>query len=1060
MGRTKTLERPKQFGKYQLIAQLGESRLGKVYKAKLVGLEGFEKIVRVKTLELGISHNKKITDVLISETQRIVSLSHVNIAQIYDLGQEETIGQYYIASEYILGFDLSRSHELFRNLDQDVPLEIYARIISEVAKALDYAHRRKDYDFNSLKIAHLNLSPENVLLSFDGEVKVNDFGIWQAKRVLEISSDEDGIAQYKYAAPEIARGEIGTQRSDIFSLGLIFYELVTGQHPYDLSSAESTHQSAINANITPVQEVIEIPRALANIIDSMVVRNPDGRPESAADVFEDLIAFIYNSPTRTDSKTISLLMQEVRRKERKIDNTLTSSTLDEISMADIRVMVDETITRLPVVDSTNAQLPTHKLKESFSTVQPNLPGALEEYFHAVRAGNGKAVIVSGSFGSGRTFLPDRLVDALGWRGNTKAFLANISKDDALIPFGSVGRALLAILAEESSIKTALERCNLTPTEMVLLSTFRGFEATTNSEVPDLSFWQKIECISTAVLKIFKTYAHAGPLVVIFDHTDDIDIVSRQVLRSVVENLPNVSLMLVMFSRNPDNVRNWFDRGNPETLENVHVSGADAPSLNELRNLTPLQTRVLSVIALNGKFIGQGEITRIVSGFSNKEVLECLQELTERSYLRIPKPGTFAPGVAHLETWPSQLDNKATQIDADTMARFVIYQDESDAKLNPTLMRYFLHAGDQNQFVQFVQHYVWWLKNQGWTEIALLFFDRAISLAQRHSICGDNVIISFLISRAELALDMSKIAETQRALEPIKALTEARRDTQNQIRGILLSGRLAMRGDDLDEAYSLFQRAINAADKMQNAPLLSDALLEFAGWNHRYGHRAESREYINRALHIQREFGEKISKVTHAAALNLATQIASSAGALRQAESYICQLEALVKSNPEPAIFCFHLWANADVAFARKDFSTANIYFAEARQMAERFGLKALQIDLLRRQNMTLLKSNQFDQVFALAQQLLVQGEKHGEMRAVQQARAYRAVVKGMTGDHPNAVNKLLFNLKRAKKRAIPRDIYLSHQLLELCFSALGNSTKRIRHQNAAHLLSEKYGFPP
>lgn len=1059
MGRTKTLQHPEQFGKYQLIAELGRSRLGTVYKAKIVGLEGFEKIVRVKAIDLAFCQNPNLIDPLIAGTQRIVSLSHVNIAQIFDLGQESSLGQYYIASEFVLGFDLARSHLLFKELEGDVPIEIYARIISEVAKALDYAHRRKDYNFNSLNIAHLNLSPENVLLSFDGEVKVNDFGIWQAKRTLETLDENEGIKRFKYAAPEIAAGEIGTQQSDIFSLGLMLYELVAGQHPYDLSSVESTRQSAMAANIVAIQEVVDIPRALATIIDSMIVSNPFGRPDSAADVFEELIAFIYTSTVRTDSKTISLLMQEIRRKERVIDNALTSSSIDEISIADIRILTDETMTRQLPVDSTHGQLPTHKLKESFSTVQPNLPGSLEEYFRDVRAGKGKAVIVSGIFGSGRTFLPDRLVDALGWRGNTNAYLANVSNDDAFVPFSSVGNAILSIVAEEPSLETAFEKCKLSTIEKNLINTFRGFSNPFASTLTTLSFDQKVEYLSNAVLKIFRTYSIQGPLVVIFDHIDNVDIVSRGVLRLIVEKIPDMSLMLVMFSRKPDSVREWFDRGNPAALENIHVSGTEPPSLNALGDLTPLQARILSTIALSGRFSGQDEITRVATGSSNKEVIQTLRELTDLSYLRIPKPGTFAPGIAHLETWPSTLDDKATRIDAETMTRFTIYVDKKGAKRNPTLIRYFLHAGDQNQFVQFVQHYIWWLKKEGWTEIALLFLDHAILLAEQHSIFGQNIIISFLISRAELALDMSRISETQRALEPIKALTEARRDVRNQIRGILLSGRLAMREDDLDEAHTLFLQAINTAEKIKDAGLLSDALIEFSGWNHRYGRRTRSREYIQRALHIQREFGAKISPVKHASALNLAARIAASEGVFTLAENHVCALKSVAKNYPEPAISCFYLWARADLSFARQDYDNANALLSEARLLAERFGLKAMQIDLLRRQNMAMLKSHHFELVFELAEQLFSEGEKHGEMRAVQQARVYTAVANCLTGRDRDAVNELLFNLKRAQKRGIPKDIYLIHQLLEQCFDALGNHGLKSEHQNAATVLSEIYGFP-
>ena len=1060
MGRTKTLQHPRQFGKYQLIAEIGQSRMGTVYKAKILGVEGFEKIVRMKTIHLGFCQEENIIQPLISETQRIVSLSHVNIAQIYDLGQEPSFGQYYIASEFVLGFDLSRSSKLLKKTGTKIPIEIYARIISEVAKALDYAHRRKDYNFNTLNIAHLNLSPENILLSFDGEVKVNDFGIWNAKRQLAALSDEDEILRLKYSAPEIFSGEVGSLKSDIFSLGLIFYELVTGHHPYDLSSVEALRQSAFAAQIRSVQEFDEVPRALATIIDAMLVRNPEGRPESAADIFEDLIAYIYSSPERTDAKTISLFMQKLRRSERSVDNAITSSTLDEISMADIRILTDETMTGPNPVDRTQGQLPTHKLKEAFSTSQPNLPGSLEDFFLSVRSGKGKAVIVSGNFGGGRTYLPDRLVDALGWRGNTMAYLANLSRDDAFIPLSTLGNALrkIAGIQKGHDFSPFFKKCGLMEEERKLLQSFHSFSHRTHSTLPTLSAAQRIERLGAALLKIFRTLSTQGPLVIVFDQMDNIDIVSRQVLRLVVEGIKDMSLMLVMFSSKPDATREWFDRGNPEALKSLHVSGNEAPNLNDLAVLPPLQTRILSVIALNGRCIDQGEITRIISRHSSKDVLRTLRELTDLSYLRIPEPGVFAPGIAYLETWPSTVKSKATREDAETMTRFSIYRDEKGAKLNPTLIRFLLKSGDRNQFSKFVQHYIWWLKKEGWTDIALLFFDHALSLLADYAEPTDSLIISLLISRAELALDMSRMKETQSALEPINVLTQNRRDIRNQIRGILLSGRLAMRKDDLEDAKGFFEHALEAADIIKDASLLSDALVAFAGWKHRSGQRLQSKSFIQRALHINQELNEKISPTQHAYALNLATRISAAEGTHGMAQQHLQNFESIVHRHPEPLILCLHLWAKADLAFSQTNYEASCEYLREALKLTERFGLKALEIDLLGRQSMTLLKYKRFDQVFEVADTLLKAGQEHQEMRSIQLARSCRAAANCMTAQNPAAINELLLDLQRAQKRGIPKDIYQSHQLLEDSFNALGKDEQGEKHFKAAQFLSQKYKF--
>lgn len=218
MSRTERLAQPRQFGKYELVARLASGPMGDVYKAKSHGLEGFEKILVVKVIHPGLASNPQFLDTLVAETQKITQLAHANIGQIFDLGREEDTGQFYIAGEYIAGFDLGRTLELRRMVAEPQPIEISVFIASEIAKALDYAHRRKDFNFNNLNLVHRHLVPQNILLSFDGEVKVTDFGISAARAYGTIGGGNE-LRDLMYSAPEVARGEQKTQQSDIFSSG-------------------------------------------------------------------------------------------------------------------------------------------------------------------------------------------------------------------------------------------------------------------------------------------------------------------------------------------------------------------------------------------------------------------------------------------------------------------------------------------------------------------------------------------------------------------------------------------------------------------------------------------------------------------------------------------------------------------------------------------------------------------------------------------------------------------------------------------------------------------------
>ena len=164
---------------------------------------------------------------LVDEAKLSVLLSHTNVVQVYDLGK---VGDdYFISMEFIDGVNLRQIINRLKELNQPIEQELAVYIISEVCKGLDYAHTKKDADGNPLSIVHRDISPQNVLVSYEGEVKIVDFGI--AKAAMNISHTLAGILKGKisYMSPEQALGKIVDRRTDIFSAGLVFYELLTGQ---------------------------------------------------------------------------------------------------------------------------------------------------------------------------------------------------------------------------------------------------------------------------------------------------------------------------------------------------------------------------------------------------------------------------------------------------------------------------------------------------------------------------------------------------------------------------------------------------------------------------------------------------------------------------------------------------------------------------------------------------------------------------------------------------------------------------------------------------------------
>ena len=172
------MSNPEQFGKYQLLEKIATGGMAEVYRARAFGMAGFEKILVIKRVLDRMAEDQEFVEMFIDEARIAVQLQHVNIVQVFDLGKES--GQYYMAMEYVHGIDLSRLLSRARNLGSfPIPLALF--IAAEMLKALQFAHQQVDQDGRPMQIVHCDVSPQNVLISYAGEVKILDFGIARAR---------------------------------------------------------------------------------------------------------------------------------------------------------------------------------------------------------------------------------------------------------------------------------------------------------------------------------------------------------------------------------------------------------------------------------------------------------------------------------------------------------------------------------------------------------------------------------------------------------------------------------------------------------------------------------------------------------------------------------------------------------------------------------------------------------------------------------------------------------------------------------------------------------------
>ncbi|HEY2735175.1 MAG TPA: protein kinase, partial [Polyangiales bacterium] len=303
---------PVLYGKYQLLEQLARGGMAEVYKAKAHGVEGFEKILVIKRILPELSQNPRFVEMFINEAKIAVTLSHANIVQVFDLGQAQET--YFIAMEFVAGMDLATTLKLAARAQKRLSPELAVFIVSELAKGLDYAHRRRDPEQRALNLVHRDVSPQNVLLSNEGEVKLTDFGIAKA-RTLAQSVTDVGIVKGKYAymAPEQILGKAVDARADVFAAGVLLYEALAGANPFQTGSNYDTLQRIRSGDVTPIEQLVpDVPLEVARVVRTAMGYEPEQRYPSAGHLYEDLIQYLYGTGRRFGARDLAEFLSHLR----------------------------------------------------------------------------------------------------------------------------------------------------------------------------------------------------------------------------------------------------------------------------------------------------------------------------------------------------------------------------------------------------------------------------------------------------------------------------------------------------------------------------------------------------------------------------------------------------------------------------------------------------------------------------------------------------------------------------------------------------------------------------
>ncbi|MFK7985723.1 MAG: protein kinase [Sandaracinaceae bacterium] len=300
------LDLPKPFGAYTLLRRLAVGGMAEVYVASTKGIGGFEKLVAIKVIHPRFSEDDHFIQMLVEEAKIAVQLNHVNIAQTFDLGCVENT--YYIAMEFVEGADTYRIQKRSKNKLQ-LPVDVCCYIASEVLNGLEYAHRKRDGNGQPLSIVHRDISPQNVLVSYSGEVKLVDFGI--AKAASRNGQTEVGVikGKYYYMSPEQAWGDPVDHRTDIFATGILLTELLTGQMVYQEDNVPALLDKVRKADI-PSPRLLrhDLPEELVGLIARATAREMEDRYASAQAFSQELSRFLYSrNPTFTASKVVDMM---------------------------------------------------------------------------------------------------------------------------------------------------------------------------------------------------------------------------------------------------------------------------------------------------------------------------------------------------------------------------------------------------------------------------------------------------------------------------------------------------------------------------------------------------------------------------------------------------------------------------------------------------------------------------------------------------------------------------------------------------------------------------------
>ena len=356
---TDELQRGEALGRYEIIERIAVGGMAEIYLGRVRGTAGFDKLVAIKRILPQVAADHGFVEMFLAEARLAATLRHPNIADVFDVGTVK--GSYFFAMEFIHGQDLRGIRKAAVRRHGKLPLEITLAIVSNIASALSYAHTRLG-PTGPLNLVHRDVTPSNILVSYDGAVKLVDFGIARAETNKNSSVTRTGQLKGKipYMSPEQCRAKPMDARTDLFSLGIVLYELTTNERPFDGKGDFDTLERIVHGILLPPSEIVDgYPKSLEAIVMRLLANKPSARYQSADALVADLEQLTTEHGLFVSAFMVGKYMRELFPEE--------ANKLPHVDSHRDEIEESPTLATSHLVDTAVTEPPISELKISFRT---------------------------------------------------------------------------------------------------------------------------------------------------------------------------------------------------------------------------------------------------------------------------------------------------------------------------------------------------------------------------------------------------------------------------------------------------------------------------------------------------------------------------------------------------------------------------------------------------------------------------------------------------------------------------------------------------------------------